>query len=165
MRFARRAGWLQELFPPSVVPAAPSYPDRVSTDVSLTAPYDAGGWGLANPESWITPITSVVAAAGTVVVLAVPDGQLYRWMAGSVAMIAGVAPAGQFELLVPGGAVSMGASSTETPTGPHKQYDLIPPIVGPTISIRYSWAGGDAATQLAIRIYGTLLPLGASPTI
>ena len=138
----------------------------MSEDVSLVAPYDGGGWAFQNPEAWFTNLDSLVAAAGTDQVFLVPESEVYRWLAASAQLLAGVAPTVRLQLFSSGATMAVNCSAVITPgTGPHLSFGPIPPIVGPATSIRAQWDGGDAATQIRIRLYGTSVPLGVGFTI
>jgi len=165
MKFARSAKWLTHIFTPSVTPPS-RYPDRFTDDVSLVQPYDGGGWGFAPPESWILVHTSAVIAGATETILTVGAEEIFRLIAASAVLEAGVAPTVVLLVQAPDAANQVGISNVITPnTAQNIAFSTLIPILGPTHRLQVNWDGGDAATQIRIRVYGCRLPLGVSPTI
>jgi len=78
-KFARPASWLRQLFTQSRTGFA--NPSILSQDVSLTAPFDGGGFPLYDPDMWGKTATSVAEAAGTTAVYTVPANQISRILA------------------------------------------------------------------------------------
>lgn len=165
MKFARRAGWLTELFTPSVTPPT-RFPDQYSNDVSLIQPYDGGGWGMINSEAYITQAANVAGASGTLTIKDIAPENIFRFLSAAVILTAGVAPSVVLEIFTIDGSRSQSISSLVTPNGARwTTFDLIPPIIGPNHRIRAPWAGGDAATVITVSLFGPEIPLGVSPTI
>jgi len=165
MKFARSAKWLTHLFTPSVTPPS-RYPDRYSEDVSLTQPYDGGGWGIAPPEAWIANHLTAIAAAGTETILTVLEDEIFRLIGASVALEAGVAPNVMMLVQAPDAAITVGISEIVVPNITQtRAFVTFPPVLGPTHLLQVNWDAGDAATRVRIRVYGCRLPLGVSPTI
>lgn len=165
-RFARRARWLQELFTPSVRPTT-SYPDSYSDDISLTQPYDGGGWGMQDPEETIFQVTSVVAAVATTLLFATPLDSIARLIAVSVNANLGVVPTfSHLQIRSPGvGFTCACAPSPVLVAGELVAYVPTLKILMPGYELLGRYIGGDAATQLIYRIAVTTLPLGTSPVL
>ena len=164
-QFSRRARWLNVLFPSSVAPRAQD-PGRFSDDVSLIQPYDGGGFGLsaADDGDWWHFALSAVGAADDFVIFTVPDGFIFRWMAGDASTVAGNNPNGNFavQAITPpfSGAIAASVNVIISGTVVSRQIEI--PIVGPFSEIRFEYANGNAATQILARIYGALAPVGSN---
>ncbi len=164
-RFSRRAGWLTQLFTPSVVPTT-RFPDRVSEDVSLVAPYDGGGWGIPDPSEFMTRVLSATIAAGNTTLRTNLDTDIMRILAISASLAAGAPPAVTAQVLVPGAGFSCVISDNLVINA---NAQVLPglrcPIVCPTGVLEVRHTGGDAATIVEYILYAATLPLGVSPTI
>lgn len=161
-QFSRRARWLNFLFPASVAPQLTD-PGTVSEDVSLTQPYDGGGFSLADVD-WFHFITGPAGAIGSFVVFTIPPGFMFRWMAADGQTLAGVTPQGLFRITATSGGPSSGeiraTDQVVIPTGgiimPLREIRMVPP----SSNINFFYNGGDAATIVIARIYGALVPVG-----
>jgi len=164
-QFARRARWLAELFTPSVAPTT-SYPDRYSKDVSLTQPYDGGGWGLTDPGQFTTGVTSATSAAANTELILTAADEIFRVLAVSCILTAGVSPTVALSIRSPT-AVNVGCALPVAITAGFQQPLLLLnlSVLPPETSLRGVHSGGDAATIVDWFVYGLRLPLGASPVI
>lgn len=164
-QFVRPAAWLRQLFTQSRTEH--SNPARVSPDVSLTQPYDGGGWGMEDPGMWIVAKTSAVGIDTTTVIHTVGSKNICRIMAASCILAAGGKPT-YVAVAVEDPMAALGVGITpiaDLVADVAVNLPIMIPIVGPTHQIVGRIEGGDALTQVHWRIYKCELPLGSSPTI
>ena len=167
MKFSRRARWLTHIFTPSQTPTT-RYPDSYGDDVSLTAPYDGGGWGIPDPrEMVITVLSGAAAAQRDVIVLTAGVDEIIHLLAVGGKFTAGVNPT-QFNcnLFQPDAAITIGASPIVVPVAVLETALVdFPKIMPPTFSLVCSYDGGDAATIVSWDVAFLRLPLGVSPSL
>jgi len=159
-QFVRPAKWLRQIFTQSRTEA--SNPSRVSNDVSLVQPYDGGGWGMQEPDSWGIRSVGAVAAAGAVVVITVPAGQIFRLLSLGASHVAGVQPSAWFNVQING--VSFPIVDRVLMNGPGRMAYWAgmkyPPVIAERHVLNFQWTAGDAATQIDSYIIGFLAPAG-----
>ena len=165
-QFSRRARWLNDLFPQSVAPTVTD-PAQRSDDVSLTAPYDGGGYGFANAAQLVTNTGILPAAAsGGSVIITTAEDEIYRLMAGSVIKHAGNNALVWLIVIDNGGAGdSCGISEAfnTTGTGFNQTMPMSQALtVGPSMTITVQWVNGDVLTALSFQVYGFRAPLGTA---
>jgi len=160
-RFSRRATWLTNFFTASQAPASPSFPDSYSRDVSLTQPYDGGGWGLQEPNGWGTSVNPAVAASGTQTVVSTNATEIFRILALAAENLAGVNPNAWWNITLPNAMSfpitfleSIGSGKVAYWGGTH------PPIMGPSMNLEGFWSGGDGATNIRFWVLGVKVPIG-----
>lgn len=155
--FVRPSPWLRHLFTPSR--SQQPNPTAVSREVSLTQPYDGGGFPLFDPASWVISVQSVVSASVSTVIRLVPADTIMRVLAITARLDAGVAPLAHAQsLIVPGFSVALGADVLLT-----NQLANIPcaaPIIGPGHTLRGHYHTGGAATQVTWTAYIVEVPIG-----
>jgi len=163
-RFTRSAPWLRNFFTASQTGF--NNPGILSDEVSLVQVYDAGGFGLQDPGEFGTQITSATIAAGNTELILTTADEIFRLIAVSALLAAGVSPTVSLSLRSPT-AVDVGTSVPTALNANHHQA-LIPIncyVLPPSTSLRGVHAAGDAATIVDWRVYGIRMPLGASPQI
>lgn len=185
-QFSRRARWLRDLFPASVIPQQVD-PNVVSDDVSLVQQYDGGGIGMAlatfptvrdgdvldvadvivEPElatrEWIT--RSGINVNTELCVLATG---LYARILGVSCIIADGGSPTRFTLVV-GAPTGTGLSEHRqniTATIPEifNQVNALPlafDIIPPGFQLNASQVGGLAATQIRVDVTWIVAPIGA----
>lgn len=161
-QFSRRARWLNFLFPSSVAPTVTD-PDTRSDDVSLTQPYDGGGYAQGIAVPWHRFIsTGPGPAAGVENIFVVPVDEIYRFLAADITLLAGVAGSAAIGvgMVSPGTPGEVKVTPQFIPVGDPRSLELRTPIVGPSSIISVQWTNGDALTEYLVRIYGLSLPLG-----
>ncbi len=163
-QFARPADWLRQLFIPSRTGWRP--PGRVSEEVSLTQPYDGGGFAIWPVGQWVTAsVTAVAAAAATTgVIAASTNEQVTRILAAKVQATAGVLPSVNLHIF------RQGTSTNPIPISEllvisilteHVPLTLNSPIIPPGHEVRLRWFGGDAATIVECSLLICTAPLGS----
>ena len=159
-RFARPSDWLRQLFIPSRTGWQP--PNQVSEEVSLTQPYDGGGFAIWPIGQWSTSVVTAAAASGFFDLFAINSERIVRILSVSVTYIAGVNPQVYLVIQPPSGD-EVGLSELITPPagGQPTSVPLTSPIVPPGHALRARWFGGDAATQIMFRSLRCEAPLGS----
>lgn len=162
-KFVRAASWLRFLFTPAHT--AQAGPVEVSDDVSLTAPYDGGGYPLFDPGQWITVTRSATVAAAITTLITVPTDSICRLLAVSTSLIAGVAPDCSVEMATQTD-VNLCISELElnVPSG-HTNIRTFCPILGPGHVLKGRHIGGDAATIVDWHVCAVIVPLGSNFSI
>jgi len=160
--FTRPAPWLRQLFTPSKTESA--NPGKLSNDVSLTHPYDGGGWPLTDPNSWATRVVTAAVALADTVLVTTGENEIFRILAVSAQVSAGVHPDMFVDISTATFAVGIsaqqdGASPPPAPTNA-QAFFLTTPIMGPSQSLRGKHLNGDAATVVDWRVYGVIAPIG-----
>ena len=159
-KFSRPSDWLRQLFIPSTTGWRP--PARVSEEVSLTQPYDGGGYPIWPVGQWVIEQTFTDQAAGSVVILLLPDNEICRLLAASIEIDGGVIPTARL-LLGDASNRFVGISDEVTPSALNIQnsFDVRTPIIPPGGDFRGEWEGGDAATDVTFRAVICRCPLGS----
>lgn len=157
--FARLSPWLRQLFTPSE--GVPPDPVKLSTDVSLVANYDGGGYPIPNPESWfIGPISTPASVNTSVNIATVGPDEIVRILAVSVLLGAGAAPTAHLNIIAGGALLGMPISATLTPDTDQRAMDIFCPIAGPNMILRGLHFGGDVLTITEWRVLIVRAPLG-----
>lgn len=163
-QFSRRAGWLNFLFPASVAPQKRD-PGQRSDDVSLVQPYDASGWPIPDPSTWIIRLDSAVGATGDTDILTVPDDSVYRLFSANAFRLLGVNAIFQLFIVDLNAIPILSALvANEVSTGLNSGNNIVPldraMVIPGGLTLRFQHFGGDAATQIRYHIYGCLVPAG-----
>lgn len=138
----------------------------VSADVSLTQPYDGGGWGIEAPTAWGTLADSAAGVAKTTELLTAGDMEGIRIFACSaIQQAGGGSPVAHAEIEIPGGTASIGVSDqlTVIGTAPLQVPNFRVIVLGPTHVLNGVHLAGDASCVIRWRLYFYRFPLGASP--
>lgn len=161
--FARISPWLRQLYTPSE--GIPPDPTKLSTDVSLVAPYDGGGFPIPNPSTWLVSLITPASAAAVNTILTVGADEIFRLMSMSCRTAAGADATCRptVEVVAPQRvALHRGLTSDANPQG----FDgLLGTIVGPGHLVQGLHTGGDVLTQIDWIVYGIRAPLGTCFTI
>lgn len=165
-RFSRRAGWLPQLFTPSVAPTS-SFPDRYSSEVNLVQNYDGGGWGIPNPAEMFLTVNSLIGANRDTTILTVGNLEIVRLVALSAQVIAGGVPTGSNAILrEPQAALNVGVNNLiALDATALVGFEGLPKVIPPSWELVGSYQGGDAASQVTWRCCFLRLPLGSAPCL
>jgi len=160
-QFSRRARWLNQVFPASRAPQT-SDPNSVSDDVSLTQPYDGSGWAIPDSSQWIIQLDSALAASGQVILLAVPEGFVYRLFGAHSFRVTGSTGTSSIAVRdlvsVPNTAVLLAPQLDIA--GDPKAFEINRAVVVPAgLTITGDFFNGSP-TIAAYRMYGCLVPAG-----
>lgn len=157
--FSRPSDWLRQFFTPSRFGWNP--PSQVSDEVSLTQPYDGGGYPVAPANQWFYEDSPAVGAAGNSTLVTMGEDEYGRILACHVAVTAGVLPTVQIECDL-AGAQLVTLSETITPAVLSDRYgiEVYCPILPPSRSLIFRWDNGDAATACNFRALVAVVPIG-----
>jgi len=161
-QFSRRARWLNQLFPASVVPQQ-SDPSVVSDDVSLVQSYDGGGLGFQEPSTLIREFIIPIGVADSIDCIVNGENEVSRIYAIGCRQISGT-DATVFMTIISGAGVEIGigfrdvsvATTTRTPF----ILDSRPLILGPSCTLRGNTLTGGADSLFAVQVYSAQAPLG-----
>lgn len=170
-QFSRRARWLNDLFPASVLPQSKD-PARVTDDVSLVQPYDGSGWGIPEGGDYAqrSPIISTVTVAFHQFFLLESD-EVFRLLAADVAWLADTTFSPDLLIFLTsidkrgtGSQVLMARTFDNfveiMNPGELEAFQELKPIIGPSCSLRIDTLNLLVGTQFTVGIYGVRAPLG-----
>ena len=160
--FARPASWLRQLFTQSRTGFV--NPSVLSQDVSLTAPFDGGGFPLYDPAMWGKTATSSAAAANTTTIYTVPETAISRILAISARKSLGNTPTGIYvQATLPNGViVAICLNNTAMVTDPLlNAFQVLCPILPPGAILQGRYQGGSAATVIEWHAIIATAPLGS----
>lgn len=146
---------MRQLFTPSAVGF--QEPGDLSNNVSLTQPYDGGGYPF---ETRLQRNTQPAAATGLVTLVTTGQDEIIRLLALGITVTAGVIPTMFY--LVGLDAIDVAITPRTIISAINQQNSIIhnTPILPPETTLQVSWAGGDVLTVVRTEVLFTRAPLG-----
>ncbi len=170
--FQRRARWLNALFPASEKPAVQDPGDR-SADVSLTQPYDGGGWGFPVEVLRSDILTGVT---DFFIFLETGEDEIFRLLFADVVLLVDAGPAPNTKMFLQvftpnlsGNLCAPRFSHSATPLNAGELIEFggqpTAPIIGPGSQLRVDMVANVVGSTWTVGVYGCLAPLGTSFTV
>lgn len=162
-QFSRRARWLNEIFPASKAPQTRD-PAQVSGDVSLTQPYDAGGYAFDDP--YIRSVGSAAGITDQVEIFRVPEDSIFRILGAGVECTVSatanlVTHLSVQTTLITNRDVTITDEVFVPIIAPARfGYQIFCPILAPGTVLFGEHRVGVAGTEMLYAVYGTMAPLG-----
>ena len=163
-QFSRRARWLNQIFPASVAPTTKD-PGQRSDDVSLVQPYDGGGLGFQNVDTFCRRFAIPIGVSNAINCQVNDENTIMRVYAIDVVQLAGEDANVFMRVTSPAGDSVYVAYDNILGVTTHPRPFVVSTdfrILGPGQTLAAETLGGGAASQFTVGVYGAIAPLGTT---